>query len=69
MVETLHPKTGVIREIIKTAEALYGGPSFHVEMNNPLCRFGRRTLRELINSGQADTVLADLRTAFENQGI
>lgn len=69
MVETQHLKTGVIREIIKIGHAVYGHPSFRIEMDRPSCKLNRRTPRELINRGQTTTVLEMFTEAFESQRV
>jgi len=69
MVETQHPRTGVIREIIKLGHVIYGHPSFKIEMDRPLCKLDRKTPRELINKGQPEEVLEMLTTSFESQGV
>lgn len=69
MVETLHPKTGVIREIVELGHVVYGHSSFRMEMDTPSCKLGKQTPRELIGKGQTETVLEMLTTIFESQRV
>ena len=69
MVEIPHPKTGPIRRIVELGHTVYTPSSFRVVMDTPLCNLNRRTPRELINRGQAGTVLEVLATVFESQPI
>lgn len=69
MVESLHPRTGAIREIVELGHAVFGHSSFRMEMDTPSCKLGRQTPRQLINRGQTGTVLEMLTKAFESQRV